>query len=115
MVCSFSRGHRGPLTSRDLRWQHQTDHFAVRLSQCSRNGLRVDVHRRSNIRMSQQFLLHLEIDSKRMKQRRMAVSERVPADPAYPCLLCSRNKPVLLNPAWPIWFSSFEVCEYPII
>ena len=31
--------------------------------------MRVDIHSRSNIRMSQEFLLHLEIDAERMKQR----------------------------------------------
>src|SRR6266705_5835887 len=45
----------------------------------------------------------------------MAVSKCVPADPAQPCFLCRRNKPVLLNSAWPIWFSCFGICEYPIL
>lgn len=40
---------------------HETNDFAVRLSQCSRNSLRVDIHRRANIRMPQELLLHLVI------------------------------------------------------
>jgi hypothetical protein len=31
--------------------------------------MRVDIHGRSNIRMPQKFLLHLEIDAERVKQR----------------------------------------------
>lgn len=63
----FSRGHKGPITSGYLRGEHQTNDFAVRLSQCSRNSLRVDIHGRSSVRMSQEFLLHLEIDPQGMK------------------------------------------------
>lgn len=31
--------------------------------------MRVNVHRCANIRMAQKFLLHLEIDTERVKQR----------------------------------------------
>src|SRR2546427_10997799 len=44
----------------------------------------------------------------------MAVTERVPADPAYPRFFCSRDEPVLLNSTWPIRLSCFRVCEYPV-
>jgi hypothetical protein len=50
-----------------LRREHKTNDFTVRLSQRSRNSLRVDIHGRPNIRMSQEFLLHLEIDTERVK------------------------------------------------
>src|SRR6266853_4074929 len=45
----------------------------------------------------------------------MAMSERVPADPAYPRFFCSRDEPVLLNSTWPIRLSCFRVCEYPVL
>src|SRR6266851_4478304 len=45
----------------------------------------------------------------------MAVSERVPADPAYPCFFCCGDKPVLLNSTWPIRLSCFRVREYPVL
>jgi hypothetical protein len=67
MVCRFSRGHEGPLTLGHLRRQNQSNDFAVRLSQGRWDRVRVDVHGRSNIRMSQEFLLHLEIDAERVK------------------------------------------------
>jgi hypothetical protein len=51
-----------------LRWNHQTNHFAVCFAKGSRNRLRLDIHRDPNIRMSEQFLLHLQIDSQRVKQ-----------------------------------------------
>src|SRR6267143_6698637 len=44
----------------------------------------------------------------------MTVAEHVPADPAYPRFLCSRDEPVLLNSTWPIRFSCFRVREYPV-
>src|SRR5437867_13197796 len=44
----------------------------------------------------------------------MAVSERVPADPAYPCFFCCGDEPVLLNSTRPIRLSCFRVCEYPV-
>jgi hypothetical protein len=50
-----------------LRREYQANGFAIRFSQRARNGLRVDIHGRSNICMSQEFLLHLEIDAERMK------------------------------------------------
>ena len=40
----------------------QSAHFALWMVLYS-NRLRVDIHRGSNIRMSQEFLLHLEIDA----------------------------------------------------
>src|ERR1700730_13015221 len=44
----------------------------------------------------------------------MTVAERVPADPAYPRLLCCGDEPVLLNSTWPIRLSCFWVREYPV-
>ena len=74
--------------------QHQTNHFAVCFSQGGGNRVGVDVYSGSNICMSQEFLLHLEIDVERMKQRRMAMSPSLPQEQAsFPeCGLGSRMR-----------------------
>jgi hypothetical protein len=60
------REPKGTLISRNLRWQNQSNDFAVCFSQSGRNGVRVDIHRRTNIRVSQQLLLNLKIHTERM-------------------------------------------------
>jgi hypothetical protein len=76
--------------------------------------VRVDIHRRTNIRMTQQLLLDLEIYTQRMSQRGMAVPKRVPADATYPHFFCRRNKPVLSNSARPVRLSCIWICKYPV-
>src|SRR5712692_115392 len=64
--CRFARELKGALSSRYLRWQHQTNHFAVCFSQSGGNRVRVDIHRGTNIRVSQQLLLNLKIHTERV-------------------------------------------------
>jgi hypothetical protein len=70
-----------------LRNDHTHD-FAIGLSQCCGNGLRIDVHGRANVRVAQEFLLNLEIDSERVEECRVAVAECMPANPAQSRLRC---------------------------
>ena len=51
------------ISSRYLRRYHQTNHFAIGFSKCRGNRVRVDIHRGPNIGVSQEFLLHLKIDT----------------------------------------------------
>jgi hypothetical protein len=53
------------------------DHLAVCLPKCVGIALRVDIHGCANIRVPQEFLLDFQIDSKRVKQRGMAVLSAV--------------------------------------
>jgi hypothetical protein len=53
MSCRLARELKGALSSRYLRRQHQTNHFAVCFSQSGGNRMRVDIHRRPNICVSQ--------------------------------------------------------------
>ena len=64
--CRFVRELKGALSSRYLRWQHQTNHFAVCFSQSGGNRVRVDIHRGANIRVSQQLLLNPKIHTERV-------------------------------------------------
>jgi hypothetical protein len=64
--CRFVRELKGALSSRYVRRQHQTNHFAVCFSQSGGNRMCVDIHRRPNIRVTQQLLLDLEIYTQRM-------------------------------------------------
>lgn len=69
ITCRFSRGPEGPLTLGYVRGQYQSNDLAVRFSQGRRNRMRVDIHGRSNICVPQEFLLHVEIHTERVKQR----------------------------------------------
>src|SRR5271170_4443844 len=71
----------------------------------------VVIQGRSNIRMPQQFLVHLQIDSKRVKQCGMAMPERVPADSTDSQLLCSGDKPILPHSSRPIRFARLWISE----
>jgi hypothetical protein len=51
---------------RYLRRQHQINHFAVCFSQSGGNRVRIDIHRRPNIRVPQEFLLDFEIHAQRV-------------------------------------------------
>jgi transposase InsO family protein len=54
--------------------------FNLSFSQSIRYGVRIDVHRRSNVCVSQQLLLDLQINSESPEHRGVGVTKRVPAD-----------------------------------
>src|SRR5712664_1301177 len=54
--------------------------------------MRIDIHRGSNVRMPQQFLLNLHVSPISMQQSRICMTERVPTDSTNACLLCSWPK-----------------------
>ena len=98
-----------------LRWNDQTNHFAVRFSKGVRNSLRIDIHGRANIRMPQEFLLHLQIDAQCVKHGGMAMPKGMPADATYPHFHRCGNKPILLHSARPVWLACLWVSEDPIL
>ena len=49
------------MTSSCSRWQQKSNQFAVRLSQPFWYSPGIDVHRRADVRMTKQFLLHLDV------------------------------------------------------
>ena len=73
-------GNKGALSH--LRSQHETNDFAVCLALALFHGLAVDVHRRSDIGMAHQFLLHLERSPSLVEKAPERVAECVPADVA---------------------------------
>jgi hypothetical protein len=67
---------------RQLEWSvfHLFDDVALRLASILTEGLYIEIHRRRYIRMSQQFLDHLDIGASRFEQRSVGPAESVPAD-----------------------------------
>src|SRR5437763_12360690 len=58
-----TRGNRSSIATRPFG-KNKADHFAVCLPKIFCDCLRIHVHRCSDVRVSQQFLLHLQVDSK---------------------------------------------------
>src|SRR5258706_15754471 len=56
--CRFVRELKGALSSRYLRWQHQTNHFAVCFSQSGGKPVRVVIYRGGYILVSHTHLLY---------------------------------------------------------
>ena len=71
------RGSKGAVFLSYARGYHQTNNFAVGFPECGRNDMCVDIHGRTNICVTQKFLLHLEVDTKCVQEARVKQIWRV--------------------------------------
>ena|SRR5215472_1775253 len=84
---------------------------------CRRNCLSVDIERRSQGRVSKQFLHDLELSAHASQERRVCVSEGVPAKPFLNSEFQRHWPDVPENCLSPIWLatSATVACENPIV
>src|SRR2546430_1286510 len=78
------------------RRQQKPNQLAVRRSQSFRYSPGIDVHRRADVRMTKQFLLHLDICAVLVEQTRIGVPKCMPAKSPRPDLFSSPQQPATL-------------------
>src|SRR5208337_1949652 len=105
------REHRGAGSC--SRRQQKTNDLPIRLSQTLRHSRGVDIHRRADVRMAKQFLLHLYVCAILIEQSRICMSKCVPAKPFDSGLFSRAHQPApLRSPSVPR-HSGTRAGEYP--